>query len=220
MYKFIYLKNKFYVMDIFGIILRLVITFLLSMLFGIERQSSHKPVGFGTFTFVSLGACTIALLAVSLGVDKSMGILGAAITGIGFLGAGALIKTGDKIFGANTAAAIWLFAIFGLVMGLGQYALAIVAYSLVWATVFFDRYFARQSLGSYQKRITIQTKEIIDEREIESIIGSNCKPLSLEVDKTKNRITFVYLVEGDKKEINSMPKKIFKKDWFESFKIE
>ena len=207
-------------MELTEIAIRFILTFILSMCFGIERQSSHKPVGFGTFTFVSLGACTIALLASTLGIDKSMGILGAAITGIGFLGAGALIKTGDKIFGANTAAAIWLFAIFGLVIGIGQYTLGIAVYSLVWATVLFDRYLAKHNIGSYQKKITIVTKEIIDEDEIESVIGAKWRPITIEVNKTTNKITFVYLVEGTKDEINDMPKRLYKKEWFESFKIE
>lgn len=223
MAKITFISPNFYysIMEILELATRILLTFILSMLFGMERQRSHKPVGFGTFTFVSLGACGLALLAVNLGLDKSMGILGAAITGIGFLGAGALIKTGDKIFGANTAAAIWLFAIFGLMMGLGQYILGIVVYAFVWVTVIIDIYLERGAIGSHQKKIIIETNKIIDEDQIESVINpKKSRLISLAVDKSCNKIIFSYFVEGTKDELNKLPQKLYKKDWFQSFKIE
>lgn len=201
-------------------LLRVAITFLLSSLFGLERQTSHKPVGFGTFTFVALGSCALGVLAMTLGLNTSIGLLGATITGIGFLGAGALIKTGDKIFGANTAAAIWLFAIFGLIMGIGQFMIGGVVYGLVWVTVLFDRFLAHNSLGSYQKKLLIHTNEIINEDELESVIGKKSKVLSVEVSKKCNTMAFTCIAEGTKYEINEIPKKLFKKKWFDSFKAE
>jgi putative Mg2+ transporter-C (MgtC) family protein len=207
-------------MVLLDILFKFVVTFLLSSLFGLERQTSHKPIGFGTFTFVAVGSCALGILAGTLGLESSIGLLGATITGIGFLGAGALIKTGDKIFGANTAAAIWLFAIFGLIMGLGEFMIGGVVYGLVWLTVLFDRFLEHHSLGSYQKKLTINTNEIIDENELESVIGKKSKVLGVEVNKKCNTISFTCIAEGTKEEINEIPKKLFKKKWFESFRTE
>ena len=92
-------------------LIRMLLVFGLSLIFGLERQRSHKPVGFGTFIFVALGACTIGIVATKYSLGDSISLLAATITGIGFLGAGALIKNTDKVFGFTTASAIWLFAI-------------------------------------------------------------------------------------------------------------
>jgi putative Mg2+ transporter-C (MgtC) family protein len=108
---------------LFEILPRFIITFVFSVIFGLERQRAHKPVGFGAFTFVAVGSCALSITAINLYPDNPLSLLGAIVTGIGFLGAGALIKTTDKIFGFTSAAAVWLFAIFGLVVGVGNISL-------------------------------------------------------------------------------------------------
>ena len=87
----------------YSILVRILLVFILSSFFGLERQRSHKPVGFGTFIFVALGACIIGIIATKNNIDSSISLLAATITGIGFLGAGALIKSTDKVFGFNMA---------------------------------------------------------------------------------------------------------------------
>lgn len=207
-------------------LLRFFITFILSFLFGIWRQKSHKPVGFGTFVFVSVGSCSLAITALNLaavGVDNPLPLLSAIVTGIGFLGAGALIKTTDKIFGFTSAATIWLFAIFGLIIGVGEYLIGIIVYALIGIVVFYDIYLEKRGIGSYQKKIIITTNEIISEKEIKEILSINAskyKLTFLEVDKKNNKLSFTYLIEGTKEQINKIPKNLFEKDWFESCKIE
>lgn len=206
--------------------LRFLITFILSFIFGTWRQKSHKPVGFGTFVFVSVGSCSLAITALNLtsgGTDNPLPLLGAIVTGIGFLGAGALIKTTDKIFGFTSAATIWLFAIFGLIIGVGEYLIGIIIYALVVIVVFYDIHLEKKGIGSYQKKVVITTNEIINENEIKEILSTNVskyKMTFLEVDKNKKKISFIYLIEGTKEQINKIPKKLFEKEWFESCKIE
>jgi putative Mg2+ transporter-C (MgtC) family protein len=117
-------------MEISVILLRLFFTFALSCVFGVERQKSHKPIGFGAFIFVSVGACALAITATIIEPENPLPLLGAIVTGIGFLGAGALIKTSDKTFGFTTAASIWLFAIFGIINGVGEYFLGFSIYEI------------------------------------------------------------------------------------------
>jgi putative Mg2+ transporter-C (MgtC) family protein len=90
---------------------RFALTFLIAFAFGYARQRGHKPIGFGTFIFVATGACALALTAVNRAPANPLPLLAAVVTGIGFLGAGALIRSGDQIKGFKSAASIYLSAI-------------------------------------------------------------------------------------------------------------
>ena len=203
------------------IVLRFGITFILSLLFGLERQYSHKPIGFGTYTFVAIGSCSLAIVAVALGFEHSIPLLSAIVTGIGFLGAGALIKTNDKIFGLTSAASIWAFAIFGLIVGIGEYVIGVMLYLVVWTVVIIDRLLERYGIGSYQKKVTIQTNKIVNIKEVITVSGIHkYRLLDVDIDKAHKRMTFHLYVEGKKEEINKIPDKIINQDWFEDVKIE
>ncbi|MDO9097883.1 MAG: MgtC/SapB family protein [Candidatus Methanoperedens sp.] len=211
-------------MEISVILLRLIITFVLSLIFGIERQRSHKPIGFGAFIFVSVGACGLAITATVIDIENSLPLLGAIVTGIGFLGAGALIKTNDKTFGFTTAASIWVFAIFGIATGVGQYFIGISIYILTWIVILCDKLYEKKGIGHYQKKLIINTNRIIDEIEIKNQLLSagskRTKFISIDVDKKNDKITITYLIEGTAEEIYKIPKTLFEKDWLESCKIE
>ncbi len=203
------------------IVLRFGITFILSLLFGLERQYSHKPIGFGTYTFVAIGSCSLAVIAVALGFEHSIPLLSAIVTGIGFLGAGALIKTNDKIFGFTSAASIWAFAIFGLIVGIGEYVIGVMLYFVVWTVVIIDRLLERYGIGSYQKKLTIQTNKIVNIKEVIAVSGiRKYRLLDIDIDKAHKKMTFHLYVEGKKEDINTIPDKIINQDWFEDVKIE
>ncbi len=201
--------------------LRFIITFILSFLFGIERQYAHKPIGFGTYTFVAIGSCSLAVIAVALGFEHSIPLLSAIVTGIGFLGAGALIKTNDKIFGLTSAASIWAFAIFGLTVGIGEYVIGVILYFLIWIVVISDRLLERYGIGSYQKKILIQTNKIINIKEVIAMTGVHkYKLLDIDIDKAHKKMTLHLRVEGKKEDINKIPDRIINMEWFENVKIE
>src|SRR2546425_12424657 len=107
-------------------VVRLVIVFLLAFGIGLERHFRRKPVGFGTFIFVSTGAAALAILAIDLEGDNPLPLLGGVITGIGFLGAGALIRANDRVFGFTTAALVWAMAALGVAAGAGPLSLRFV----------------------------------------------------------------------------------------------
>jgi len=205
--------------------IRICILILLfkSFVFGIERQKSHKPVGFGTFIFVALGSCALAVTAIALSPENPLPLLSAIVTGIGFLGAGALVRTTDKIYGFTTAASIWVFAIVGLIIGTGNYAEGIALYILLWGVVYCDRYFENRGIGSYQKRLTVHVNKIISPRDIEKVLSlgiTNYKLISLDMDKKSSKGSFIYLIQGFKQQINHVSKDLFKEEWFESIKVE
>ena len=205
-------------------LIRIAITFLASLLFGLERQRSHKPIGFGTFVFVSLGSCALSVTAILItsGTQNSpLALISGIVTGIGFLGAGALIKTTDHVFGFTTAASIWFFAIFGLIIGVGQYEIGLIMYLLVWAVIFIDKRLEQKGIGSYQKKLEIVANKRLTGEEIFDVVGTKrYKIVCMNVDRKSNKFSITLLVEGSKANINRIPGILTKTEWVESFKME
>jgi putative Mg2+ transporter-C (MgtC) family protein len=204
------------------VIERLLIVFVLASAYGLERQQTHKPVGFGTFILVSMGAAGLGLAAEQIGLDIGVSILGAIVTGIGFLGAGALIRTSDRIFGFTTAASIWLFAIFGLLIGLGMYEIGITIYILVWVVVFVDRQLERRFIGSYKREVSITTVGFVNKDEIANILAKYCKNfklLKIDANRKEKRVLLKYLVIGLKKDIDSLLKEFYNNKWCISIEL-
>ncbi|MBU0456881.1 MAG: MgtC/SapB family protein [Nanoarchaeota archaeon] len=205
------------------IIIRFLITFFAGLLFGLERQRSHKPIGFGTFIFVAVGSCALSIIAIIIVPENPLPLLGAIVTGIGFLGAGALIRTTDKIFGFTTAAAIWIFAILGLIIGLGQYFIAGIIYISIWLIVIVDRFLEMKGIGSYQRKIIITTNKIINDGQIRSIFNKNSinyKVIDYCIEKSNKKLNIAMLIEGKKESINHLPQDLIKEEWVETCKIE
>ncbi|MGA2130387.1 MAG: MgtC/SapB family protein [Candidatus Pacearchaeota archaeon] len=210
-------------MDQTIVLIRFLIVFLASFAYGFNRQKSHKPVGFGTFILIAVGSCALALIAVDLQIQNSIGLLGAIVTGIGFLGAGAMIKESDKVFGFTTAASIWFFAIFGLSIGLGEYLSAGIIYIMVWIVAFFDKYFDKHAINSYRRKIVIQTKGLVPKNKIMNILGKYTTEFYLyntNLNKKDQAVTFTYVIEGKKKNIESLLKSVYNQPWCISVRFE
>lgn len=208
-------------MNLSIMMLRFFIIFLFSLIYGLERQRSHKPIGFGTFIFVSMGSCALAIAAILVNPENPLPLLAAIITGIGFLGAGALIKTTDKIFGFTSAASIWIFSIIGLVIGIGEYFIGGVIYFSVWIVILIDRALEMRGIGSYQRRVAIFSKKVISAKEIEDVLETkHYKIVSMEINKKTKVFSITVFVEGTKEHINMVPKRLYKTDWVESFRME
>lgn len=121
------------------VFVRLTMAFLLGGAIGVERQLHGRPAGLRTNMLVCVGAAMIMIAAkshlvfydspspdVRITIDPGR-IVAGVMTGIGFLGAGAIIRIGDIIRGLTTAACIWFVAALGIVIGDGLYGLALIA---------------------------------------------------------------------------------------------
>jgi putative Mg2+ transporter-C (MgtC) family protein len=113
-------------MDIKMIIIRLAVSILIGGLVGIERELEHKAAGLRTLMLVCLGSTIFVLIGTEIMAEGSeVGrIIAGVITGVGFLGAGAIIRARGEIHGLTTAATIWLASGLGIAIGLGNYLLA------------------------------------------------------------------------------------------------
>jgi putative Mg2+ transporter-C (MgtC) family protein len=112
---------------------------LLGGVIGWQRQSEDKPAGLRTHVLVSLGAALFVLVPLETGVDAeaiSRVIQGIA-TGIGFIGAGAILKNAEehRVEGLTTAATIWITTALGMAAGLGRVSLGCVAVALAWVVL-------------------------------------------------------------------------------------
>lgn len=107
-----------------------------------ERERSHQFAGFRTHILVALGACVTSITALQLFVSYSSytnmdpaRLPAQVLSGIGFLGAGAILKNSSGIRGLTTAAGIWATACIGIAVGYGQYVLGISAWVLEMITL-------------------------------------------------------------------------------------
>lgn len=125
-------------MTLLDFTLRLGLAFILGAAIGFERQWRQKSAGLRTNTLVSLGAAAFTLTSYMLtsledGVYKgdATRIIGQIVTGIGFLGAGVIMKDGMSIQGLNTAATIWCSAAVGSIAGVGLFVEATIVAAAV-----------------------------------------------------------------------------------------
>ena len=119
------------------IVLRLVLAALLGGILGYERERQGKAAGVRTHMLVALGAALFVLVPKEAGVSGAdmTRVIQGVVAGIGFLGAGAIIKGGaeESVKGLTTAAGIWLTAAIGIACGLGRESTAVLSALLAFA---------------------------------------------------------------------------------------
>ena len=149
------------------VILRLLIALVIGGLTGLEREKSHQFAGFRTHILVSVGSCITAITSLYLffdyreyaNVDPAR-LTAQVLSGIGFLGAGAILKTSNGIRGLTTAAGIWATACIGIAIGYGQYILGITAWIFVMATLYILKNIDKIVFRKKQNILTIQVDNI------------------------------------------------------------
>jgi len=132
-------------MNFSDVLIKLGLALVLGGAIGIEREKSHKPAGFRTNVLICLTSAMVMILAEKFAgasgtrTDSVMRIAAGVVTGVGFLGAGAIIQSRGSIHGLTTASVIWAVAGLGLVIGAGYYAEAAVFAAIVLLTLILFR---------------------------------------------------------------------------------
>jgi len=144
-------------------IFKLSVSFILGIIIGMERQSRRRDAGIRTFTLICMGS-TVAML-VSIWIPQTYSsfqngdpgrIAAQVLTGIGFLGAGAIIRGHGSIQGLTTAACIWLMSAIGLAVGAGMYLEAVIATTFsLFALLIMEQLERRFLLDGVNKILTI-----------------------------------------------------------------
>jgi len=134
------------------VVIRLLLSSVIGGLIGMEREANNRPAGLRTHVLVTLGSCLIMLLSmygfVGLGSEGSGGeparLAAQVVSGIGFLGAGTILRTENKVSGLTTAASLWVCGGIGLAIGNGYYVGGLATAAIVFFTL--------RSLGLIEKR--------------------------------------------------------------------
>jgi putative Mg2+ transporter-C (MgtC) family protein len=203
-------------------ILRLLAAFGASLVYGVVRQRSGKPIGFGTFSFVAGGACALAITSMRVSPTAPGPLLGAIVTGIGFLGAGALVRTSDRVGGFTSAAAIWIIAVLGMSVGLGEWGLAGVIYGILWMVGLIDLILRRRGLGVHRRRVTVSYQPHANIASVKKVIGARMRP-SIEVLEQESREgahRLGCLVTGSPDAIEAMVTRLDECEFVEGYRVE
>jgi len=143
-------------MEVLILAIKLALSALFAGILGYEREVSQKPAGLRTLMLVGVGSCLFMLISVEAAEGNANAdptrIAAQVVTGIGFLGAGAIIRAGGSVIGLTTAASIWLVAAIGLAVGAGMYLTAVIATALGFIILLIiERYF-EERIGSKRSR--------------------------------------------------------------------
>ena len=158
-------------MELFNLdfLIRLSTAAILGFALGLERELTNKYAGLRTHILVCLGACVFTLLSIygfptfadgdnviiqqATGVRDTARIAAQIVTGIGFIGAGTVLRNGPIVIGLTTAATLWIAASIGMACGTGMYDIAVISTILSVAVLTIIRVFERQFLPGNVKQL-------------------------------------------------------------------
>ncbi len=124
---------------IWEICLRLLCAMVVGMVIGTEREYTNRPAGMRTHILVALGACVVSITGQMLlhqyGSGDPARLSAQVITGVGFLGAGTIMREGATVKGLTTAASVWTVACLGIAAGYGFYAIALAGLVFAFITL-------------------------------------------------------------------------------------
>ena len=199
------------------ILIKLVLAAVAGGLIGLEREKHGRPAGLRTNLLVSVGAC--AMMIVSEAFYIKYGMLNAEsavrfdpsrvaaqiVTGIGFLGAGVILKEGISVRGLTTAASLWVVACLGMAFGMGYFSLGVITTALVLVSLIFlkkldplmkkDRYLTLTVVAAKRMELYDELQGLCDEK------GLFVSDLSSNVDLIDDEITFQMVITQQQRRI-------------------
>lgn len=180
------------------VVLRLLVALVLSGIVGWQREITQRPAGLRTHMLVCLGATLLTLVSVSIPGADPMRLASGIVTGIGFIGAGTIIRsTPTEVRGLTTAASIWMIAGVGIATGVGFYSGAVLTTILAYIVLVLLKRVERFYRREQERIITIEGRnrpgllgEIgtilgayhIDIRDVEITIEGERASIELRVD--------------------------------------
>ena len=168
--------------NLVGAVTKLILSMILGAVIGMERRRKGQIAGLRTFALISMGATLAMLISiyipqVYLGLKNGDPgrIAAQVVSGVGFLGAGAIIQRKGSVRGLTTAAGIWMAACIGLAVGAGMYLISIVATLLIiFILVNIERIEMRHNFMWESKIIRVKVRGILENMQaVRDIIESN-----------------------------------------------
>ena len=213
-------------------IYELLICFSLSFLIGIERQYRKRIIGLRTTILVSLGAFLFVTFSFSVGATDISRIASQVVAGIGFLGAGVILKDGRKIRGLTTAATLWCDAAIGVLCAGGAIREAILGTILLLFSNTILRYVNRlineisnnkNLLYLYELKIKCKDTKNIKTKLQEFINTNHIEIKSLNIKKTNNLTSINYKIETTKeiaKKLEKLLDNIYQEEKIDTLELQ
>lgn len=192
-------------------IFKLILSMILGIAVGMERKRKGQVAGVRTFALISMGACMAMLLSIYvpqeyLGLKNGDPgrIAAQVVTGVGFLGGGAMIHMRGSVRGLTTAAGIWMVATIGMSVGVGMYAVAIIGTLLILLTLIaLEVWEHRRRIGQESRVICVKINQVgISADRYKEVLSRNYVQLSTfymecNYDQLTTEFNFVVMYRKD-----------------------
>jgi putative Mg2+ transporter-C (MgtC) family protein len=190
------------------IIIRLGIAALLGMLVGIERERQNQPAGLRTHTILAIGSCLAMTISINLafqyadqfGTGDPARLAAQVVSGIGFLGAGAILRYGTNVKGLTTATSLWTMAIVGLAVGAGHYYAGFITTTGMLVILVLLNFIEKKLIRAYETiTITVSSENnpgiVEDLLELFKKMKKKVLNLGVDSDVTGNHQTVTLIVK-------------------------
>lgn len=190
---------------------------------GLERELSDKPAGLRTNVMICLGAAVFTMLSTRMGLGATVSdparIAAQVVTGVGFLGAGAILHAHGNVIGLTTAATIWIVASVGMTFGSGSFILGTVA-TVLTVGVLFGLSFVENWIAAWRTTAKFMI-EMKPEPEVRQMVKRRVRELGLQrrawrVSKTPDGFTGFLEVTGPESRLGKLYKTIMAEEGIES----
>jgi len=222
------------------ILIKISVSLLLGLLIGLEREMTNKTAGLRTHILICLGSTVFTILSLSGFTTETIHngviiqndparIAAQILTGIGFIGGGAVLHYGTNVYGLTTAATIWVTASIGMSVGVGSYELAIITTLITFLVLVVIRKFESGFLSRHiNKGATIKASVICSNENMSEIQDwfykefKNIEEVNAErILSKKNQVKLTYIINiVDKNPVNSVHKKLLALEKIESLALK
>jgi putative Mg2+ transporter-C (MgtC) family protein len=203
--------------------IKLLVSLVLGALIGAEREYKGRNIGFRTIILITLGSTLFTILSFILGRDNDPSrIASNIVTGVGFLGAGAIFRDGPSVRGVTTASIIWISAAIGMACGIGQYEFAIMVTTTVLMVLlgfagvqkFIDRYNKEMVY-----RVTIVNDPATKQQLSQLVRACGLKYDILSHTKIENDLVIEYEVRGSETSHDQLVSQLMEHAWIKNFHV-
>jgi putative Mg2+ transporter-C (MgtC) family protein len=190
------------------IVIRLAIASLLGMIVGFERERQNQPAGLRTHTILAIGSCLAMTISINLAMQFTplvpngdpARLAAQVVSGIGFLGAGAILRYGTSVKGLTTATSLWTTAMVGLAIGAGHFFSGIATTVMLLFILVLLNVIEKKWIKGYET-ITVSVTAIDNPSLAEELVvlfkqlKKKVLSISLETDLPANKLTATMVVK-------------------------
>ncbi|MBI1836037.1 MAG: MgtC/SapB family protein [Flavobacteriia bacterium] len=200
-------------------IIKLVVALLIGAIIGAEREYKSKAAGFRTVILITVGSTLFTIVSNVMGADAR--VASNIVTGIGFLGAGAIFREGVNVKGLTTATTIWISAAIGMAIGIGKYDFAIVALVIVML-VLLSFTWIQNIIEKTNKveiyHITIENNKETNKQTLKAIfVSCQLKARCVKHMKDHHKQTYMFTVQGPARNHSKLIDVLFNSEFIASF---